>query len=137
MTGTDRCGDKGSITIELAILTPLFALLLGFVVLVGRIQSGRADVEAAARAAARTISLSRDSATAIPVAREDAEAVVRVGSPTCSSMGFVPTIVNGEVTVEVSCVVDLAAASLLPVPGSMTVTASASEIIDVHREAPP
>jgi len=132
-----RRADRGSVTIELAILTPLFALLLAFVVLVGRVQSGRADVESAARSAARTISLSRDSTAAIAVAREDAEATVEVGSPTCTSMGFNPVIADGQVTVEVSCVVDLAAASLLPVPATMTVTAAASEVIDTYRESAP
>lgn len=131
---TRPAGDRGSVTVELAILTPVFALLLAFVVLVGRVQSGRADVESAARAAARTISLSRDTASAIEVARTDAETMVRAGSPTCTSMEFNPVIANGEVRVEVSCVVDLAAAALLPVPGSMTVSASATEILDVYRE---
>lgn len=131
---TRRSGDRGSVSVELAILTPVFALLLAFVVLVGRVQSGRADVEAAARAAARTISLSRDTSAAIDVARDDAEAMVRVGSPTCTSMAFNPVVADGEVRVEVSCAVDLAAAALLPVPGSMTVTASATEILDVYRE---
>ncbi|MGH9187783.1 MAG: TadE/TadG family type IV pilus assembly protein, partial [Acidimicrobiales bacterium] len=122
-------GERGSVTVELAILTPLFAMLLAFVVLAGRVQSGRADVEAAARAAARTISLSRDTASAVDVARQDAESMLRVGSPTCTSMGFNPIVSGVEVTVEVSCVLDLAAASMLPVGPSFTVTGSATEII--------
>jgi Flp pilus assembly protein TadG len=124
------------VTIELAILTPLFALLLAFVVLVGRVQSGRADVEAAAHTAARTISLARDSEAGIQVAQDDAESALRIGSPTCTSMSFVPTIADGRVTVEISCDVDLAAAGLLPIPGSMTVSGSAVEVIDRFREAP-
>lgn len=131
---TRAAGDRGSVSVELAILTPLFALLLASVVLVGRVQSGRADVEAAARAAARTISLSRDTASAIDVARSDAEAMLGVGSPTCTSMQFSPVVADGEVRVEISCAVDLAAAALLPVPGSMTVSATATEVIDVYRE---
>jgi Flp pilus assembly protein TadG len=125
------------VTIELAILTPLFAALLAFVVLVGRVQSGRADVEAAARAAARTISLSRDTAAAVTVARQDAEATLRVGSPTCRSMGFHSSVTAGEVTVDVSCLVDLAAASILPVGPSLTVTGAATEVLDVYRETGP
>jgi Flp pilus assembly protein TadG len=132
-----RAADQGSVTVELAILTPLFAVLLAFVVLVGRVQSGRADVEAAAHASARTISLARDTDTAIDVAREDAESMLDVGSPTCTAMSFTPTVADGRVTVEIACTVDLAAAALLPVPGSMTVSASADEIIDRYREAGP
>ncbi len=132
-----RRADRGSVTVELAILTPLFALLLAFVVLVGRVQSGRADVEAATHAAARMISLARDSDAAIDVARDDAESMLEVGSPTCTTMSFTPTIADGSVTVEIACTVDLAAAALLPVPGSMTVSASADEIIDRYREGAP
>ncbi len=127
--------DRGSVTIELAILTPLFALLLAFLVLVGRVQSGRADVEAAAHSAARTISLARDAEAGTDAARQDAESVLRIGSPTCTTMSFLPTIADGRVTVEIACEVDLAAAALLPVPGSMTVSASAIEVIDRFREA--
>ena len=40
-----------------------------------------------------------------------------------------------QVTVRLSCVVDLASAGALPVPGTMTVTGQATEVIDQYREA--
>lgn len=129
-----RCGDSGSITVELVILAPLTAVLLAAVVLVGRVQSARADLEGAARSAARELSIARDPAAAVPAARELAEAMVEVGSPTCRSLDFESTVDADAVEVTLRCRVDLEAASLLPVPGSMTVEASASEVVDRFRE---
>lgn len=137
MTRPTRRAEDGSVTVELAILTPVFAVLLAFVVLAGRVQAGRADVEAASRAAARTLSLSRDTAAAIDTAREQAAATLALGSPTCTAMTFTPTITSTDVTVEIACVVDLAAASILPVPGTLTVSGAATDVIDRHREATP
>ena len=50
-------GDRGSISVELAILAPLVGILLACVVLVGRVQISRADLEGAARSAARDLSI--------------------------------------------------------------------------------
>lgn len=133
--GRRRCrGERGSTTVELVILAPLVGILLAGVVLVGRVQSARADLEGVARAAARDLSLARDPEAAADQVEADAAAALRVGSPTCRSMTFQATITPGDVSVTVACVVDLQAASVLPVPASMTLDASAREIIDVYRE---
>jgi hypothetical protein len=52
----------------------------------------------------------------------------------CRSMGFDYGITPDEVTVTIDCQVDLSEATLLEVPGSMNVSASASEVIDQYRE---
>ena len=57
-----------------------------------------------------------------------------VGSPTCRSLSFMPDIGPARVSVTLTCTVDLREAAVLPVPGSMSVSASASEIIDTYRE---
>lgn len=129
-----RRGERGSVSVELAILAPLFGLLLAAVVLVGRVQSARADIEGAARAAARDLSLARDPDAVLADIRTDAESTLRVGSPTCRTLTFTPTISQDEVSVTLSCEVDLQAAAVLPVPGSMTVSASATEVVDRYRE---
>lgn len=132
MTRTD---DRGSVTVELVLAAPVFALLLALVVTVGRTQSARADVEAAAHASARTITLARDPAAARTHARADAAARLPVGSATCRTMGFDTHLTPARAEVTVSCTVDLASAGMLPVPGTYTVTATADEVFDVHREA--
>ena len=88
----------------------------------------------AARAAARDLSIARDPQAATDEVRRDAEVSLEVGSPTCRSMTFTPTISFTEVSVSIACVVDLQDAAVLPVPATMTLTADATEILDVHRE---
>lgn len=135
MTSRLRDRERGSITVELVILTPIVGLLLASVVLVGRVQTARADVEGAARSAARELSIARSPASAVPAATNAAHTTLEVGSPACRTMGFTPTITASTVTVTVSCLIDLRAASVLPVPASMTVSATTTEVIDTHREA--
>lgn len=126
--------DRGSVTVELVLAAPVFALLLAFVVAVGRTQSSRADVEAAASAAARTITVARDPQAAIRQARADAEASLPVGSATCRNMGWDAELSAERAVVTVSCTIDLSGAAMLPVPASYTVSATADEVFDLHRE---
>ena len=135
MTGRWR-NDRGSASVELAILAPLVGLLLGAVVLVGRVQIARADVEGAARSAARDLSIARDPYVAVDGVRSSLMTTLGVGSPTCRSLSFTPDIGTTRVSVTLTCTVDLREAAVLPVPGSMSVSASASEIIDTYREGP-
>ena len=130
-------GDRGSVSVELVILAPLVGILLAFVVLVGRVESARADLEGAAHAAARDLSLARDPTAAISDARAMVETTLHVGSPTCRTMTLTPVLSAEQVTVTVTCQVDLAEAAVLPIPGSMTVSATATEVIDRYREANP
>ena len=115
--------DRGSVSVELVILTPAFALMIALVLLVGRTQASRADVEAATHAAARSFSLSRDPAAAAEVAYDTTAERLEVGSPSCLSLGWDVDITPEAVTVTVSCEVDLSEAALLPVPGAVSVTA--------------
>ena len=129
-----RSDERGSASVELAILAPLVGLLLGSVVLVGRVQLARADVEGAARSAARDLSISRDPYVAVEGVRSALMETLDVGSPTCRTLSFSPEIGSTQVTVSITCSVDLQEAAILPVPGSMSVSASASEVIDIYRE---
>jgi Flp pilus assembly protein TadG len=126
--------ERGSATIELVMLAPLFGLLLAVVILVGRVQEGRGEVESAARGAARTISMARDTNAGAARAEADAREVLDVGGPYCQTMTFSPAIAAGRVTVAITCRVDLREASVLPVPASYAVTGAASEVIDTFRE---
>ncbi|MEY2422050.1 MAG: hypothetical protein QOI95_2117 [Acidimicrobiaceae bacterium] len=128
-------GDRGSVTIELVLFAPVFALLLAFVVLAGRVQAARADVEGAARSAARSITLPRDLDAGTATAEGDARASLQVGSALCTEFAMTTDRTPDQVTVRLSCVVDLASAGALPVPGTLTVTGQATEVIDQYREA--
>lgn len=127
--------DRGSASVELVILAPLVGILLLAVVVAGRVQVARADVEGAARSAARELALARDPNAVIATVESGLAATLDVGSPSCRSMSFTPAVSVEWVTVTVACVVDLDAASVLPLPGSMTVTGTATEAIDAYRES--
>ena len=111
-----------------------FVPVLLLLIYAGRMNSAHAAVESAARHSARTISIARDADTAIGVAEDDAAMTVRLGSSMCRSMDFDPVVADGEVTVTVTCQVSLSELALLPVPGTTTVQATATEVVDRHRE---
>lgn len=129
--------DRGSASVELAILAPLVGILLACVVLVGRVQIARADLEGAARSAARDLSMARDPDAVQRDVEEGLDLTLKVGSPSCRSLSFTPVLRATEVSVTIACVVDLQAAAVLPVPGTMTVTARATEVVDTYREGGP
>jgi Flp pilus assembly protein TadG len=128
--------DRGSAGAELVVLSVVFVAFALVVVFAGRVNVGYSHAEAAARAAARTISIDRDPRSAVGAARAQAADIVELGSAMCTSMSFVPRISETEVTVEVSCVVDLSEAGLVGVPGTHeTESFAATEAIDQYREA--
>lgn len=129
-----RRDDRGSVSVELVILAPVFGLMIAFVVLVGRTQSSRADVEAAAHAAAREITLAREPDAAIVAARTATAERLNVGSPACRSMSWDAHVTSYEATVTIRCEVDLSEAALIPVPGRFEVSATSSEVLDQHVE---
>ncbi len=62
MTGVrERGTDRGSATIELAVLAPALLALLGLVIVAGRISVAGSAVEQAAASAARAASIARDA----------------------------------------------------------------------------
>ena len=119
---------------EMAILAPALICVLALVAIVGRLGNSKLDLDAAAQSAARTIAIARSPQDAIAGAQDAAAATLRVGSPTCREWTFDADVTATEVTVEVTCVVDLSTTSLLPVPGSKTFASSATEVIDRFRE---
>ena len=128
-----EANDTGSAISELVILIVVFFGFILAVVFAGRLTTGSARVEAAARSAARTISIARD-----PEAAAQAADMVAEGSALCTSMVFDPTIdrtdTPGIVIVDITCTADLSELALIEVPGNHTYHASAEEVLDVHRE---
>jgi Flp pilus assembly protein TadG len=131
--------DRGSASLELVLLTPLLLVLLLLVVLVGRYAQARADVDSAARDAARAGSLARSSAAAVDAAEEAAERRLAARDIVCTDLvvdlGDTDFRPGGEVKVTVSCAVDLSDLTGLGVPSSVTFDATFSEPIDVFRGA--
>ena len=129
--------ERGSAAAELVLVTPLLFLLLLVAVAAGRLVQARLDVDSAAQQAARAASLARTPQAAGAQAQQVAQAALAGQSVTCDPAVITPDTGDftpgGEVTVQVSCTVHLSGLGLLRIPGSETITASASSPIDVYR----
>lgn len=136
MTGR---GERGSLTTEVVLVTPILLLLLGFVVFAGRVGGVQQQVLAAADEGARAASLRGD----VEVAR--AAAMARVSDNLadagvlCAELGvevdtssFHP---GGQVGVRVTCAVELGDVAFAGLPGARSYTATSIEVIDRFRGA--
>ena len=137
--------DRGSVTTELVLITPLVLLLMQFLVFSGRFVDARSDVVSASRDAARAASIQRTEGAAVAAARDAVEValagegircapapIVDVGFTGPNAGGFVP---GNFVHVEVTCGVRLADLAWLNIPGTRSSTVEAVEVIDVFRSA--
>jgi Flp pilus assembly protein TadG len=137
-----RCrGDRGSVTVELAILTPALLMLLGLVALAGRVVNARTDVLGAARDGARAASLESSEPAAQAAAQTAALASLETDGYSCEPLSVTLPVWDspdldpvrpGLVTVRITCNVALSALGV-PFPASHTITFEAREVIDAYR----
>jgi Flp pilus assembly protein TadG len=137
LLGRLRRNERGSVTAELVLLTPLLILILLFVVALGRLAGARLNVDGAAAQSARAASIARDPATASAVAQQTATAALSSDHVTCAQLTvntataqFAP---GGSVAVTVTCTVGLSDLTGLRLPASESVSARASSVIDTYR----
>ncbi len=134
--------DRGSATIELAIVAPALLALLGLVILAGRLAAAAGAVEQAAAAGARAASLARSAAGAQAAAEQAIRSSLDGQGVTCRSLhstvdvsGFtVPIGSAASATVEVRCSVPLGDVAVPGVPGQRTVAATRTSPLDRYRE---
>ena len=139
---TAQATERGSVSVELALLAPALLLLLSFAVLAGRTQIADGAVQEAARAAAREASLARDAATAAAQASSHAQQTLAAQDLRCQrttvdvdTAGFsAPPGRPGDVTVTLACTVGMADLLAPGLPGSVTVEASFTSPVDAYRE---
>jgi Flp pilus assembly protein TadG len=153
-----RTADRGSVSIEVAVLAPAYIGLMVLAGVAGRTAVGAEAVESAAHDAARAASISRDARTgrdaATAAARQqlDWRGLHCVGEPALTFSGSVGATrttfakayrsapgVPATVTVSISCQVsfaDLRAPGLPGVPGGRTVSASFTSPLDTYRSRP-
>jgi Flp pilus assembly protein TadG len=137
-----RRDDRGSVTLEFVVLTPVLLALLGLLIMAGRVAIASNSVEAAADEAARSASISRTAAGARSSAQDGARRSLAQQDLRCTSVqvdvdtsGFaVPVGLPAQVSATVTCVVSLADLALPGFPGSRTVTATAVSPVDTYRE---
>jgi Flp pilus assembly protein TadG len=135
-------GERGSVSVELAVLAPALMLLLSFAIWAGRIQVADNGVEEAARAAARAASLAVDADTAVALATAQAQDTLARQNLRCQpvdvavdSAGFrTPLGESGDVTVAITCTVAMTDLLIPGLPGSVQVNASFTSPVDAYRE---
>lgn len=132
--------ERGSAAIEIALLAPLLGAFVLLVVFGGRLALARQTVQAAAADAARAASIARTADAAERSATQTAEATLVNQGVACAAStididtkGFkTPPGTPASTTVSITC--ELLTADLsLPVPGSISVSASSSSALDTYR----
>ena len=129
---TARRDERGSMAVEIVILTPVLMMFVMLIVACGRYVAVQGDMQATARDAVRAASLQRDVESARAAAGEVvARSLDR--DTTCSGFtltGFAP---GGTARVDLSCSVSYAGLGLIGLPGSVAVSAASNAPIDVYR----
>ncbi|MDO8119702.1 TadE/TadG family type IV pilus assembly protein [Isoptericola sp. b490] len=128
-------------TLELAVIAPFLLLLLGALVLVGRVQVAGGAVEQAARSAAREASIARTADAARTAAQEAADRELTAAGVACvpasvsvDTAGFAAALGQAAVVrVEVRCTVTIDDLAIPGLPGDHTMTAHAVSPLDRYR----
>jgi Flp pilus assembly protein TadG len=117
--------------------TPLLVIFILLAVGAGRLATARADVDGAARAAARAASVRRDPGSASLAARRTVAATLAERDVTCRQLdlaidarAFHP---GGWVAVDVTCTVSLSDLTLLRLPASRAIHTRFVESLDTFR----
>ena len=129
--------DRGASTTELVLVTPIIIALLLMVALAGRVTMARSDVVSASRDAARAASLQRTSTAARTEGIAAGMASLTERGVECRNPDIRIDVADfragGTVTAEVICAIGLSDLALLAVPGEMTASGRAVEVVDVYR----
>ena len=126
--------DRGSLALELVILTPVLVIFMMVLVALGRVVEAQGQVDGAARDAARAASIAANSGTAQQDALTAANADLHgssgcISGPSVSFAGPTDLAPGGQVNVVVQCRISLAALSFIGF-GSKLMTGHASAPID-------
>ena len=136
-------GDRGSVSLEMAILAPVLILLVVIGIVAGRTVLAANAVADAAHAAARAASLDRDPVSARADAAQIADTTLANSGRRCirqttttDTSGFaVPIGQPASVSVTVTCRISYADLSAVPgVPGGRTFSATFTSPLDQYRE---
>jgi Flp pilus assembly protein TadG len=129
--------DRGTMALELAILTPVLVAFMMLMVGVGRIVNAQSQVDSAARDAVRNASIARSAGDAQSRAATAAEASMREfrwcpGGPSTQTdtSAWAP---GGQVSVTVTCDANLGGLSLIGLPGTKRMTGRATAPLDTFR----
>jgi Flp pilus assembly protein TadG len=134
--------DRGSESVELAILLPIGILVLAFIVVGARIVLASDRMSGVAGIAARDASIARSPDSAQSIARTSAEQALGSDDLHCTGIrvivdtsGFAAAPdTNPSIHVEVWCTVDLSDIGVTGLPGAKTLHDSATSPLDPARD---
>ncbi|MBW8800064.1 MAG: pilus assembly protein [Streptomyces sp.] len=134
--------DEGSAAVEAAIVLPALIMFLCMAIAGGRIVTSGAKIDSAAEDAAREASIHRTAGAAQSASRAAAAESLNDQGIKCASTSVsintsglsVPVGQVGTVTATVICTVDLSDLLLPGVPGSKTLTSTATSVVDQYRQ---
>jgi len=136
-SSVSRRSQRGSFTVELVVLTPVFIVFVLFVAGLGRFETVRAEVTGAARIAAESAATSasgqaakQEAAVAVSEALTDAGPGCQGLTISTSIAAFLP---GGWVTVTVACTVSWSDLLVPGLPGSATTTSAVEAPIDTYQ----
>jgi Flp pilus assembly protein TadG len=130
--------ERGTMSLEMVIVTPVFVAFLMLLAGVGRIVDAQSQVDSAARDAVRAASIARSEGSAEQLAQTSAaESLQGVGwcqggPQVALDSGTTRWEPGGQVSVIVTCDVDLGDLTFIGLPGSKTMTAHATAPIDKY-----
>ena len=135
--GRKRQRQRGSAPVELVIITPVLILFLLLYLGFGRITRAEQLVDDAAAQAARAATLNYlNPGQAAAAAQQAATQALAQGGLACASDQVSVETGNdhpgGSITVHLACTADLSEAVAAGLPGSVTLTATATSPIDVY-----
>ena len=130
--------DRGSSVVGLAVLTPVMAMLLFFVVAAGRVGVVQSKMTTAASGAARVASQFRSTSAAQAAAVSTAEATLGQENVGCQGgprvyFREVDLSPGGLVRVQITCAVRLSDLTVPGLPGDITVSADFASPVDRYR----
>jgi hypothetical protein len=134
--------DRGSESVELAILLPVGILVLALLVVGARIALAGDRISGVAGIAARDASIARSAASAQSIAANSATQALASDNVHCTNIqvtvdtaGFnAPPGTNASITVNVWCTVDLSDIAVEGMPGSKTLHDVATSPLDPARD---
>ncbi|HYI55558.1 MAG TPA: TadE family protein [Microlunatus sp.] len=133
--------QRGAASVELVILVPVLALMLGLLIAGGRLWFARATVVEASQSAARAASLARSTGEAQDAGRRAAHRVLATDGLSCAADAVsvdtsafdVPVGTPATVTAAITCRVPFADLSLPGMPGSIAVRGTGGAALDTYR----
>ncbi len=137
-----RRDDRGSESVELAILLPIGILVLAFIVVGARIALASDRISGVAGIAARDASIARSPDSARRIAESAAKQALASDDLHCTNItvqvdtsGFnAPPGTNAALHVDLWCTVDLSTIGVSGMPGSKTLHDSATSPLDPARD---